>query len=327
MTRIVTEKELTGHVAADADGLDAVADGFARLGRGEVTLPPILGLEIPDANGAADAKAAYVRGWDRFAIKVSTRFFDNPRIGLPSAGGMMAVLDAGTGRVEAVLLDNGYLTTVRTALAGALAARHLAPERVATVGVLGAGGQARWQLRALRLVRDFRRVFVYGRDPERAKACAREMAGELDRDVTAAESAEAAVRGADVVVTTTPATAPLVRAEWLGPGQHITAMGSDAGHKNELDPAALAAADVLVCDAVAQCRERGELRHALAGGTLPDTDNVRELGAIVAGAVPGRENQDQLTVADLTGVGVQDTAIARLALDRAEARGLGTVLD
>ena len=299
----------------------------AKFRDGEVTLPPILGLEIPDANGAADAKAAYVRGWDRFAIKVSTRFFDNPRIGLPSAGGMMAVLDAGTGRVEAVLLDNGYLTTVRTALAGALAARHLAPERVATVGVLGAGGQARWQLRALRLVRDFRRVFVYGRDPERAGDCAREMAAELDCDVTVAETAEAAVRGADVVVTTTPATAPLLRAEWLGPGQHVTAMGSDAGHKNELEPAALAAADVLVCDAVAQCRERGELHHALAAGALPNADGVRELGAIVAGTVAGRENEDQITVADLTGVGVQDTAIARLALGRAETRRLGTVLD
>lgn len=327
MVRIVTESELRDCVAADADGLAAVADGFARLSAGEATVPPILGLEIPDKNGAADAKAAYVRGWDEFAIKISTRFFDNPRIGLPSAGGMMAALDAGTGQVRAVLLDNGYLTTVRTALAGALAARHLAPETVDTVAVLGAGGQARWQVRALRLVRDFQRVLVHARDADRAAGYARDMIAELGIEVAVADSAEAAVRAADVVITTTPATAPVLQAAWLRPGQHVTAMGSDAGHKNELESTVLAAADVLVCDVIAQCRERGELRAALAAGAVTDAAGIRELGDVVAGNLPGRENPRQITVADLTGVGVQDTAIARLALSRTAERGLGTTVE
>lgn len=326
MVRIVTENELRGSVRAGAEALATVADGFRRLGAGEATVPPILGLEIPEHNGAADAKAAFVHGWDSFAIKISTRFFGNPRLGLPSAGGMMAVLAADTGRMNAVLLDNGYLTTVRTALAGALSARHLAPEQVDTVAVFGAGGQAHWQVRALRLVRDFQRVLVVARDAERAAACARDLADELGCEASVADSAQAAVRAADVVITTTPATEPLVQPAWLHPGLHITAMGSDAGHKNELAPGVLAAADVLACDVIAQCRERGELKHALAAGSLADEAGVVELGKIVGGETDGRSTAEQITVADLTGVGVQDTAIARHALARAETDSLGITL-
>lgn len=327
MPMVVTERELRQCVDLNLDALQAVADGFARLGRGEVTIPPILGLEVPEKNGAADVKAAYVSGWDSFAIKLSTRFFDNHKLGLPSGSGMMALLDSGTGRPRAILLDNGYLTTVRTALAGALAARYLAPDRVRTVGVIGAGSQARWQARALALVRNFDRVLVYSRSADRAEIFAEELPRELDVPVEAVEELEDLVRSSDVVLTTTPATEPLVQAQWLRPGMHVTAMGSDAPHKNELHPEVLRRADVLVCDLKAQCLIRGELRHAVEAGVLSENAEVRELGAIISGGSRGREDENQITVCDLTGVGVQDTAIARMAMERVQAAGLGREFD
>lgn len=326
MTTVVTRDELTRCVGVDADALAVVEDGFARLGRGEVTIPPIMGLEIPEKNGAADVKAAYVSGWDSFAVKLSTRFFDNPERGLPSGSGLMALLDADTGRPRALLLDDGYLTTVRTALAGALAAKYLAREAVDTVGVVGTGSQARWQLSALALVCDFRQVLVFGRDMDAAEAYAEQMSSELDVPVSVAGDAASLVQASDVVVTTTPATEPVIRAEWLHPGVHVTAMGSDAAHKNELAPAVLGAADVLVCDLKAQCEARGELRHAQRAGVIAASEPVTELGSLVNGRARGRTGDDDITVCDLTGVGVQDTAIARYAMERVRSAGLGISL-
>ncbi len=323
MMLIATESQLRECLALDAEGLAAVEDGFARLHPGEADIPPIMGLEIPAKNGAADVKAAYVEGWDGFAIKISTRFFDNPKRGLPSGSGMMTLFDSDTGQPRAVLLDNGYLTTVRTALAGALAAKYLARERIGTVTVIGAGSQARWQVEALALVRDFERVRVYSRDADHARAYVDDMSERLGKPVEAPESAETAVRGADVVITTTPARDPVVYADWLEGGAHVTAMGSDAAHKNELEPAVLGRADVLVCDLESQCRIRGELRHALEADALTPDSHIRELGAVVNGRVAARENDAQISVCDLTGVGVQDTAIARLAVSRLKAAGLG----
>lgn len=316
MVRVIDEKQLRDLVGMDSDALAAVEDGFARLGRGEVTIPPIMGIEIPEHNGAMDAKAAYVHGWDVFAVKVSTRFFDNPARGLPSGSGLMTLIDSTSGAIRAVLLDNGYLTTVRTALAGALAAKYLAPERIATVGVIGAGSQAAWQLRALPLVRAFRRVLVWSRNAERSRDYATTMSRELDRQVVAVDSPEQAVVEAQLLITTTPATAPLIPASWLHPGLHITAMGSDAAHKNELEPALLGAADILACDLNSQCLLRGELHHAARAGVIGGEHPARELGDIINASVPGRTAAEQTSICDLTGVGVQDTAIARHALAR-----------
>lgn len=316
MVEVIDERQLRDLVSVNADALAVVEEGFALLSRGEVTIAPIMGIEIPAHNGAMDAKTAYVRGWESFVVKISTRFFDNPSRGLPSGNGLMAVIDSQTGQTRAVLLDNGYLTTVRTALAGALAARHLACHEVDTVGVIGAGSQARWQLRALRLVRDFRRVLVWSRDRRHRRDYADAMGRELEREVVAVDTPEQAVREAQVVVSTTPATSPLIEAAWLHPGLHVTAMGADAAHKNEIDPRLLAGVDVLACDLNSQCLVRGELHHAARAGLISGDHPATELGDIIDGNRPGRESADQTTICDLTGVGVQDTAIARHAMAR-----------
>jgi ornithine cyclodeaminase len=237
----------------------------------------------------------------------------------------VVVLSAETGFPQALLLDNGYLTDVRTALAGAIAAKYLAKKNAETVGIVGAGVQARFQLQALSLVRKLGRVLVYGRNPEAAQKYADEMSATMKVEVKPASAISDLVWRSDIVVTTTPSREPLIKASDLHPGVHITAMGSDLPGKQELDPAVLARADILVCDQIAQCAKAGELQHALASKIVEKTKAV-EIGEVIAGAKLGRQNDNQITVCDLTGIGVQDTAIAMLAYDQARARGLGAEL-
>ena len=322
--RILTEAELRRCVKLDLDTVAVVENAFRSLASGSVVMPPILSMELPDVRGEVDVKTAFVPGLSGFAIKVSPGFFDNPRLGLPSLNGLMVVFSATTGLLEAILLDNGYLTDVRTAAAGAVAARHLAPDDVETAGVLGAGAQARLQLKAAYLVRPFKRALVWARDPERARACARDVSTALGIPADAVPEAAHLVGESQLVVTATPAREPIVRGEWLHPGLHITAMGSDQAMKNELESEALARADIYVCDRVSQAAALGELRTARARGLLAHVDPP-ELGQVVAGMRSGRRSASDISICDLTGTGAQDTAIADFALRAASAAALGSV--
>ncbi|QFT79728.1 L-lysine cyclodeaminase [Roseovarius sp. THAF27] len=307
--QIVTEAELRAAIQLDVEIVDVVERAFAALAGGEVVMPPILSMDLPQANAEVDVKTAYIPGFDGFAIKVSPGFFDNPKLGLSSLNGLMILFSAKTGLVEAVYLDNGYLTDIRTAAAGAVAARHLAPDTIETAGVIGTGVQARLQIQAAHLVRPFKRVLVHGRDPAKAAACAQDLAQTLGIAAEAVADPATLVADSQLVVTTTPARTPVLMADWLHPGLHITAMGSDQEGKNEIDPAALAAADLYVCDRVSQCQTSGELEAARAAGVLADV-TPPELGEIIAGTATGRRTPEDVTICDLTGTGAQDTAIA-----------------
>ncbi len=320
---VLNERELRDSVKLDREAIDAVADAFTALQSGAVQMPPVVHLAVPDHRGEMDVKTAYVPGFDSFALKVSTGFFDNPKQGLPSLSGLMNLFDSKTGRVRAVLLDNGYLTDVRTAAAGAVAADHLARRDAAIAAVLGTGLQARLQIEALSLVRKLEHVRVWGRDAGKAEAYAAEMREALGIEVTPCRRGEDAVRGADVVVTTTPASEPILWADWLEPGMHVTAMGSDAADKNELDPQMFARADRVIVDSRAQCRHLGELRSAVAAGAIAEDHPLLELGDLTAGRARGRDDDRQITLCDLTGTGVQDTAIATIAYAVASAKGYG----
>lgn len=324
---ILTEAELRRCVGMDQEALTAVAGAFTRLAAEKVTMPPIMRIDIPENSGEVDVKSAYLQGLESFAVKLSAGFFDNARLGLPSLSGMMILLSARTGIPEAVLLDNGYLTDVRTGLAGAVAARHLANQKIETVGIIGAGAQARYQVRALRLVRNFQRLVVWSRTAVKMQQYASEMAEALGVAVVQAPDAETVVRQSEVVITTTPAKTPYLQAAWLHPGLHITAMGADTEEKQELQPAVLAAADVLVCDRKSQAFRLGELHHGLEAGAIAQTDTIIELGEIAAGHRDGRRHESQITICDLTGTGAQDTAIAILAYQKARKAGLGLQID
>jgi ectoine utilization protein EutC len=320
---VLTVAELRKIVQLDLDAVAVVENAFRLLAAGKVIMPPILSMEIPAVHGEVDVKTAYIPGFEGFAIKVSPGFFNNPKLGLPSLNGLMILFSASTGLVQALLLDNGYLTDVRTAAAGAVAARHLAPKTVETAGVMGAGLQARLQIEAAYLVRPFTRVLVWSRDPGKGEACAADITRKIGVPASAA-SAETTVRESQLVITATPARDPILRAEWLHPRLHITAMGADQAGKNEIEPQVIGKADLYVCDRVSQAEKLGELRSARALGFLNGV-MPPELGEIID-ARKGRRSDDEITICDLTGTGAQDTAIANHALNLAREMYLGTIV-
>jgi ornithine cyclodeaminase len=323
--RILTEAELRAAVGLDLSTVDVVERAFAALAGGEVVMPPVLSMDLPAANGEVDVKTAYIPGFDGFAIKVSPGFFDNPKLGLPSLNGLMILFSATTGLVQALFLDNGYLTDIRTAAAGAVAARHLAPSKVQTAGVIGTGVQARLQMQAAHLVRPFERLLIWGRDGAKAQTCAEDLAALMGIEVLPVSDPAHLVAESQLVVTTTPARTPVLRAEWLHPGLHITAMGSDQHGKNEIDPKALAAADLYVADRVSQTDIMGELRSAHEAGVWQGGIPA-ELGQVITGDAPGRRSDDDITIADLTGTGAQDTAIASHVFQMLQDSPSGTVI-
>ncbi|TPI41443.1 cyclodeaminase [Mesorhizobium sp. B3-1-6] len=320
---ILTEAELRKIVTLDLEAVACIENAFRALATLPVAMPPILRLDIHEHRGEVDVKSAYVPGIDGFAVKISSGFFDNPTLGLPSGGGMMVLLSAKTGVVEALLLDNGYLTDIRTAAAGAVAAKHLSREDSKVAAIFGAGLQAGLQLEALRLVRPIEEARIWARDAAKAEATAARLRKKLGIAVRAEPDAASAAAEADIIVTTTPSTEPLIKAGFVSAGQHITAMGSDAEHKNEIAPAILRMADLYVADSAKQTRRLGELHHAIEAGVMTADAEVTELGQIIAGEKPGRRSASDITIADLTGTGVQDTAIATLARDRARATNAG----
>lgn len=323
--RIMTEAELREVVALDLETVDVIEAAFAALAGGEVVMPPILSMDLPAANGEVDVKTAYIPGFEGFAIKVSPGFFDNPKLGLPSLNGLMILFSAQTGLVKALFLDNGYLTDIRTAAAGAVAARHLAPEVVKTAGVIGTGVQARLQMQAAHLVRPFERVIVWGRDEQKAAECAKDLKNTLGVEAEIVSDPAQLVSESQLVVTTTPAKEPVLKAEWLHPGLHVTAMGSDQEGKNEVEAKALVAADLYVADRGSQTEKMGELRSAIAAGLWTGGAPV-ELGDVITKKSAGRKNDEDITIADLTGTGAQDTAIASHVAAKLAGGDAGTVI-
>ena len=310
--KIVEEARLR-EVITPAVAAEVIRAAFAADGERRTHVPPVINLDIPSARGEFHIKTAYIEGVPHIAVKVASGFYDNPSRGLPSGSGLMAIFDAATGMPSALLLDNGFLTDIRTGAAGAVAAGQLAVDRVTTVGVIGSGVQARHQVRCLRIVRPFTRLIAWSPTRARLEAYCAEMQRE-GCDVVAAATAEEVCRTADVLITTTPSREPIVRAEWLRPGMHVTAVGSDSPGKQELDAHCLVRADLVVTDRTSQCAAFGELKHAIDAGLLSADRIHGELGELVAGRKPGRTSEDQITIADLTGVGFQDTAIASAAL-------------
>jgi ornithine cyclodeaminase/alanine dehydrogenase-like protein (mu-crystallin family) len=282
--------------------IDAVEAAFVASTAGEAEVPEVIHLFVPEAEGEIHIKAGHLHGARTYAVKASSGFYATE----PSAyDGMVIAFDARTGAPVAFLLDHGFITDQRTGAAGGVAARWLAPDRIEAVAVIGTGLQARKQIEALRAVRRvIGEIRVWGRDASRAEAAARDVGGVVTPTVGDA------TRDADVIVTCTASREPLLHAGDVHAGSLVIAVGSDGPGKQELDPELLRAADVLAVDSRAQCLRLGELQHA------PElADRAVEIGAICAGEAPGRTDERQLVVCDLTGLGVQDVAAANAVLD------------
>jgi len=312
--KILTEAELHSQIGLDLQSIECVGNAFSALATKAVIMPPIMRLDIMDNNGEIDVKTAYIPGLDSLAIKISPGFFDNPKLGLPSVNGLMVLFSTKTGMVEALLLDNGFLTDIRTAAAGAVAAKYLSRANSKHAAIIGAGVQGCLQLEALTLVRDIESATIWARDFDKAKKAAEQMKDKLDLDTLPCQTVAEAAEHADIIVTTTPSTKPLLNKENIKLGQHITAMGSDSEHKNEIDPNIIADERVsYFCDRLSQTQKLGELHMAIEQGLVKASAEFSEIGQVIAGQKTARQNESEITLCDLTGTGIQDTAIATLA--------------
>lgn len=290
--------------------LAAVRSALLTHAAGGTIVPPPIHLDFPDAGGDCHVKAGWITGADDFTVKIASGFYRNAGKGLPAGHGLMCVLSARTGRVRAILDDRGRLTAWRTAAAGALVTHAMARGDAATVGVFGTGEQARLQVEWLAMLRRPSRVLVCGRDAGRAAAvCA--WLGE--RGLPAAPASPRETAAADIVITATAATVPVLDAAVVADGAHVTGVGADMPHKNELPAALFARAALIATDDHAQCLDHGDFGHAVRAGA------VREDADVAAGTVlrsPPPRSDRAVTVADLTGVGAVDAAVAAAVTDR-----------
>ncbi len=306
--RVIEERALREGIR-ESHAFAAVERAFRALAEGGVVQPPPMGFDFAETRGEVHVKGAWLRGAPIFAIKIASGFYGNPERGLPLSSGLVLVLDASTGFPLLLLHDNAYLTELRTAAAGALAAKLLAPDRIDKLAMIGTGSQARYQLRAIARVKRPARVSAWSPNSERRARYVGEMKEELGIDVSSASSAEAALADADLIVTVTPARKPIVEVRWVKPSATIVAVGSDGPDKQEIEVEILERADKVVADKLSQCSRLGEIHHALEAGRFSEKNVYGELGDIVIGRLPGREG-NELIVCDLTGVGAQDAALA-----------------
>ena len=327
MTLVLNSSEIKKCVQLNEQLIPIIEDAFKSLALGKTTMPPILRLDIEKYHGESDVKAAYIDGLDSYAIKVASGFFNNPNLGLPSSNGLMILLDSKTGMLKSVLLDKGYLTDVRTAIAGAIAAKHLSNPESSNVGIIGAGIQAKMQLEALLLVRNIKTAYIWSRDSKKTNKFVQNIKDKINIKIIACESPEQTVNLSEILITCTPSKSPIIKSEWLKKGLHITAMGSDAEMKNELDPKIIKDCDYYIPDSQSQTSILGELNHAIKAGLVSAEKKYNELGSVIINSNLGRRNINDVTVADLTGTGVQDTAIARHTYKISADKGFGIMIE
>jgi ornithine cyclodeaminase/alanine dehydrogenase-like protein (mu-crystallin family) len=266
-------------------------------------------------DGDVHVKTAWLPGGRYFCVKVATWFTGRAQGRGEPADGYLAVHDARTGEPVAILRDEHYLTDLRTAAAGAATITALARDGARQLGVIGSGTQARLQAMAACEVAAIRGIRVWGRNPERAAGlCAALTRQQPEITVETVPTAAAAVAGADIVVTATTSREPVLSGSWLEPGQHVVAVGADDPGKAELDPECFSRAGVVAVDSRHQTpRLAGDLRAAIEAGAV-ELSGLTEIGDIIAGRARGRRSDDQVTVAKLIGLGVQDLAAAQVAL-------------
>ena len=298
--------------------------GFVLYSEDQVVVPPVGFLHFDQPPGDVHIKYGFIKGDDYYVLKMASGFYNYSGPDLPVDDGVILVFSQKTGHLKLILHDECWLTEMRTAAAGAVAAKHLAPRKVHRIGIVGTGAQARFQLEMLRDVVDCKRCLVWGWDPAKVQCMIedlrdRESVREWRLEMEAAKTLDDLASRCNLIVTTTSAREPLIRADQVQKGTHITAMGSDDHGKQELEAELLARADLVVADSVAQCVDHGECFHAVKNNQVRE-GSILELGDVIKNPKIGRTNEDQITVADLTGVAIQDIQIAKM-VDRALMEG------
>ena len=315
---VIVGEEICERVISRADAFAAVEAVFAAMARGEARNFPV----VREAIGHADALYGFKGGFDRaglsLGLKAGGYWPGNADRGLTNHQSTVCLFDPDTGRLAALVAGN-HLTALRTAASSAVSIAHLARPDARVLGMVGAGHQSTFQLRAAAEQRDFDTVVAWNPHPEKLARLGA-VAEELGLAFEAVSPEDIGAR-ADVIITITSAHEPLLMADWIRPGTHIACMGTDTTGKQEVDPALLARARAFT-DELAQSVSIGEAQHAVAQGLIGEGD-ITPIGAVVTGASSGRADAAAITVFDGTGVGLQDLAVASVAARLARERGLG----
>ena len=316
---VIVERQRIESIANEIDLLPLIEQGFVAYSEGRSVVPPVGELHLD--KGEVHIKYGFIREQPYYVIKIASGFYGNTELGLSTSDGCMLLFCQNTGQLKGVLLDEGYLTDVRTAVAGAIAAKHLAPKRVSRIGIVGSGIQAFLQLQYLAPVIDCRDVLVWGRSAPNVLSFMQRVresnfGSNKNFRICFVDATSKLQAECNLIITTTPTESPLLHAADVRPGTHITAVGSDTPKKQELDTEILRMANTVVADSKEQCKIRGEISQAIRAGNF-SIQNVKELGNLISGKTQGRTSDEQITVADLTGVAVQDIQIATAVFDAA----------
>ncbi|MGN0659837.1 MAG: ornithine cyclodeaminase family protein [Emergencia sp.] len=302
--------------------IEAVEEGYLAFEQGKVQQPDIVSMEMPEHSGETDIKSCYNSMNSIISVKVASLFSENGKKNdLPTMTGMLLLFDGTTGAPLCVM-DGSLITGIRTGAAGAISSKVLARKDAKTVAVLGGGGQARMQIYALNEVMDIETVRVFSPVPGELPAYRDDVERETGKKVILCETAAEAMEGADIAVSTTPSREYLADSSLVRPGMHIVAVGADMEGKNEWDPEIFRNARI-VNDSIAQCISRGETRNALVKGIIREEDIYGEIGEILAGKKAGRQSDEEITIFDTTGMGIQDNVTAMRVYEIAKKKGIG----
>ncbi|WP_187428855.1 Alanine dehydrogenase [Roseobacter fucihabitans] len=316
---LIVGEEVCAQVVNSKDAFDAVEAVFGAMARGDAYNFPV----IREAIGYADALYGFKSGFDKagktLGVKSGGYWPGNMAKGLTNHQSTIFLFDPDTGMLQA-LVGGNYLTAVRTAASSSVSIAHLARKDAKVLGMVGAGHQSTFQLRAAAEQRDFEKVVAWNPHPEMLPKLGA-VAKELGLDFEAVTQEELGAQ-ADVIITITSAFEPLMMKDWIKPGTHIACMGTDTKGKQEVDPAILASARVFA-DEIAQSITIGEAQHAIAAGQIAEAD-ITPIGAVINGDHAGRSSADEITLFDGTGVGLQDLAVASVAAHQAEKQGKAT---
>ncbi|MHA1466043.1 MAG: ornithine cyclodeaminase family protein [Candidatus Heimdallarchaeaceae archaeon] len=308
MTKIINLKEIK-KVIEKINPIEIIEEGFVAYSQKKVEIPPVGEMVFDDPPGECHIKYGFIKEDDYFVIKVATGFYDNPKINLPAFDGLMLLFSQKTGQLLSILLDEGHLTNIRTASAGAIAAKYMAPKNVKRIGVFGAGTHGRLQPIYLQKVLNCKNIITWGLNQEELDVYEKDMK-ELGFQVQTTQDPEDITSSCNLIVTCTPSKEPLIFADQIRKGTHITAIGSDTAEKQELDSAILKKTDRLIVDSIAQCMSRGERFKAMNNSMIKKKKMI-ELGHMIMKKEYQRQSEEEITVVDLTGVAIQDIQIAK----------------
>jgi ornithine cyclodeaminase len=294
--------------------LKAIEEGFVIYSRGDAIIPPVASLHFDHPPGDCHIKYGHAKNGKYYVVKIASGFHENSKMGLPTGNGLMLLFNKSTGELLSVLFDEGYLTDIRTAAAGCIAAKYLAPKNVSCVGIVGTGAQAYYQLKLLEFGITCREVMIWGRDEAKAKKFKNhpDLRG---WKINVAKDLNELTATCNLIVTTTSSSQPLLWAHQIQSGTHITAVGTDDLGKQELDPEIFVKAKRIIVDSRSQCMQFGDVSYAVRQNLIKEEQLV-ELGEVIEDPSLRRNSETEISVVDLTGVAIQDLQIAALVFEQ-----------